>query len=385
VSVHAGDVDAIASVAVIGAGVTGLSIALHLAEGGLEPLVLDRAGIGAGASGVQPGGVRQQWTTRLTCELARESLAFYRDLGSRLGTRAGSEFDACGYVFVAHSPERLDALRAAVAVQHEAGVPSRLLTPAELADVVPGIVVDGLAGAAYCEEDGYLDRPQGAVEAFAEAAFARGARLRIGEVQRIRPDGRGFRLYLRDGCVLAEAVVVASGWEAPALLEEIAPGLPIERERRHLFYSEPIREPLLRPLVVAPERRFAVKQLADGRILAGDLGARGESSLGRDAWRRHVGAVIEELLPALSYASLPLLVSGDYDVTPDHQPVVGPVAGDERLIVAAGFSGHGFMLAPAIGRRVAGALVDGAIDPALAAFSPDRFAGGRLQKELQTV
>src|SRR4051794_33653178 len=164
-------------VVVVGAGITGLAAALHLAEAGARPLVLDRAGIGAGASGVQPGGIRQQWSTGATCRLARESLAVYRDLPGQLGTRATSRFDACGYVFLAHSPERLEELRVNVAVQRAAGVPSRLLTPHELAERVPGLVVGGVAGAAACDEDGYLDRPQAAVEAFAEAAQARGARV----------------------------------------------------------------------------------------------------------------------------------------------------------------------------------------------------------------
>src|SRR3954453_22012394 len=137
-------------IVVVGAGIIGLSVALHLAEAGAPPLVLDRAGIGAGASGVQPGGIRQQWSTGATCRLARESLAVYRDLQGSLGTRAGSRFDACGYVFLAHSADALEQLHVSVAVQRAAGVPSRLLTPQQAAGLVPGLVVDGLAGAATC-------------------------------------------------------------------------------------------------------------------------------------------------------------------------------------------------------------------------------------------
>ena len=74
--------------AVVGAGIVGLSTALHLAERGAGRIIVyERAGIGAGASGVQPGGVRQQWSTRLNCAMARDSLAFYSQLRERLQPR----------------------------------------------------------------------------------------------------------------------------------------------------------------------------------------------------------------------------------------------------------------------------------------------------------
>jgi sarcosine oxidase, subunit beta len=373
---------------VIGAGATGLSVALHLAESGAAPLVLDRSGVGAGASGVQPGGLRQQWSTAATCQLARESLGAYRELAGQ--TRASFRFDACGYVFLAHTAERLDVLRRGVALQQEVGVPSRLLTPSELAERVPGLVVEGLAGGTVCEEDGYFDRPQAAVEAIAERARARGARIELGAVRRVRRDGSGYRLELRDGQVLAERVVLAAGADSAALAADLGVELPIEAVARHIFLSRPVSERVLEPLVVSAERRFAGKQLADGRIMASDLQASGDVEEGRDRWRSHVAMVVEELLPRLSHASLPLLLSGDYDVTPDHQPIVGQLPGAEGAFVAAGFSGHGFMLAPAIGRRLAALVTGRQLDRLLNVYDPTRFAAGRRDldaagAELQTV
>jgi sarcosine oxidase subunit beta len=87
----------------------------------------------------------------------------------------------------------------------------------------------------------------------------------------------------------------------------------------------------------------------------------------------------------LSYVSFSLLVTGFYDVTPDHQPVLGAVDGLPGLYLAAGFSGHGFMLAPAVGRRIADAVLGGIPDEALEEFSYARFARGALQRELVTV
>jgi sarcosine oxidase, subunit beta len=351
-------------VAVVGAGVVGLAIARELNGRGARVAVFERSGIGAGASGVQPGGVRQQWGTPIACRLARESAAFWAEADERLDARVPLGFRACGYLFVAHTEAALAGLAANVVVQNAEGVPSRLVSPAEAAELVPGLRVDGLAGGAWCPEDGYFDRPQSVVE-----AFGRGLDIRIGVISSLEPR-------------LADTVVVVAGAETADLLRPLGVELPIEREDRYLFLSEPIRERLLEPLVISAERRFAAKQLGDGRMLASDLGARGDEAQ-REAWRAHVRSGIEELLPALAYVSFPGLIRGEYDVTPDHQPLLGRVG--DGLYVAAGFSGHGFMIAPAVARIIADAVLGEPPDEALTILDVARFAENRPVPEPQLV
>ena len=373
-------------IAVIGAGITGLAVAFHLAEAGCPPLIVERTGVAAGASGVQPGGVRQQWGTRLNCELAREALGFYRELTERLDVEVPVHFAECGYLFVAHGAERLEQLRRSVDLQNEAGVPSRIVDGAEAAELVPGLEAGAIAGAAWCAEDGYFDNARSVVEAFAEAACARRTELSYGDVRALERNGSGWRLVLHDGTYVdAQHVVIAAGADTPDLLRPLGVELPIAREARHLFFSDAISERLLEPLVISSERRFAAKQLADGRVLASDLSATGDPEAGRDRWRAQVGAVIDELLPILRYASFPLLVTGWYDVTPDNQPILGRVDGLPGLHLAAGFSGHGFMLAPAVGQRIAGSVLGCEPDDALTQLSLDRFDQGSLHRELETV
>jgi sarcosine oxidase subunit beta len=376
-----------ASVAVVGAGVTGLSVALHLAERGTDVAVYERTGVGSEASGVQPGGVRQQWSTRVNCLLARESVAFYRALGERLAARAEPRLDECGYVFLAHTDERLARMADDVRLQQEAGVPSRLLDPDELSEIVPGIRVETVAGASYCGEDGYVDKPQAVVEGFAEALRRLGVAIEHAGIDRLEQGPVGWLLHRADGthAAAADAVVVAAGYDSPALLAPLGLDLPIAKEPRYLFYSEPIRERLLEPLVVSPERRFAAKQLASGRVLASDLSADGDPERGAEAWRDAVRRHGRELVPVLEYVTYPVLVEGFYDVTPDHQAILGPVAGLDGLWLAAGFSGHGFMMAPAVGRLLAGAVLGDPPDPLLDPFRLERFSTGRLLPELQIV
>ena len=263
---------------VVGAGIVGLAVARDLRSRGVEVVVVDRTGVGAGASGVQPGGVRQQWGTRVACRLAVESVEFWREADSRLPARIPLTLRRGGYLFAAHSRATLERLGANVRLQNEEGVPSRLVTPAEAAELVPGLRVDDLAGAAWCGEDGYFDRPQSVVE-----AFAAGGDVQRVDVRSIDATPSGWRVEGID----ADAVVVAAGVGGRALLAPLGIDLPLVAEDRYLFLSDPIEERLLEPLVVAPELAFAAKQLADGRVLASDLAARGEADqAGRAGGRR---------------------------------------------------------------------------------------------------
>ena len=363
----------------MGGGVTGLSVAFHLAERGIGPVrIYEREGVAAGASGVQPGGVRVQWGTELNCRMALEARAFWRDAEARLEPRLPFGWRACGYLWLAHSERVLERLAAGVELQNELGIESRIVSPAEAAELVPGLSAAELAGAAWCAEDGYFDRPQGVVEAFAEAAQRQGVEIARAEVVAVAPKG----VVLAGGeRVAAGQVVVAAGTETPALLEPLGVDVPIESEDRFMLYSESIRERLLEPLVVSAERHFAAKQLGNGRVLASDLAARGDPVEGEPRWRAHVRDTIRALLPQLEFVSFPVLAPGTYDVTPDHQAILGAVPGADGVWIAAGFSGHGFMMSPVVGSSIAAAVAGEPPNDYLRAFSLERFDRGELIPE----
>src|SRR2546421_10759668 len=165
-------------VAVVGAGVVGLAVAREVSRRGARVAVFERTGIGSGASGVQPGGIRRQWGTPIACRLAGESADFYAAADEHLESVVSLGFRRCGYLFLAHSDDTLTRLAANVSVQNDAGVPSRIVSADEAAQLVPGLVADAIVGGAWCAEDGYFDRPQSVVE-----AFASGIDIRIQDVQ----------------------------------------------------------------------------------------------------------------------------------------------------------------------------------------------------------
>ena len=375
------------AVAIVGAGISGLSIAWHLARASAGRVTLyDGSGVGAGATAIQPGGVRQQWATPLACAMARESYLFYCEIDDLLHPTVEPRLDRCGYLFLAEADEELAVLTERVAIQNAAGVPSELLGPERVGEIAPGIAAVSLAGAAYCREDGYFDRPQAVVAGFSQAAQQLGVGVTTEFVTTISRDGGGWRLRFADGSSrLAEHVVVAAAHASAALLAPLGVALPIEEEARYLFYSDPVRERLLEPLVMSSERHFAAKQLADGSVLASDLSAIGDPDDGKATWYGHVRRTITALLPILEYVSFPVMVKGLYDVTPDAQPILGAVESHEGLWIAAGLNGRGFMMAPVVGRFISQCILGPVEGDPLRALSPGRFAAGRLIPEGQVV
>jgi sarcosine oxidase subunit beta len=238
----------------------------------------------------------------------------------------------------------------------------------------------------YCAEDGYFDRPLAVVHGFAEAAVRLGATVEEADVAAVEPDGSGWAVVERNGRRrLCDQVVVSAGYDSPAILAGLGVEIPIRKEARHLFYSSPIRQRLLEPLVVSPDQHFAAKQLADGCVLASDLSAEGDASEELAAWHQRVRTSIRTLLPILEFVEFPVHVEGYYDLTPDSQPILGSVPDRPGVWIAAGMSGRGFMIAPAVGRLLADAIEGAAQDDLLDALSLRRFQRQNLHSEPQVV
>jgi sarcosine oxidase subunit beta len=373
--------------AVIGAGVTGLSIAWHLtANEQRSVLVLDGGGVGSGATAVQRGGVRQQWGTRTSCRLAVECFNFYETFDARFKPRVAPSLSKGGYLFVAESDAGRLQLEANVKLQNEEGIASRLVDAEEAAALAPGMYSDGIAAAAWHDQDGYFDHPESIVASFYEAAVKQGLAFRQTDVRGLSRSGSNWALTLADGeTVTAATVVVAAAYETPKLLGTLGIDVPITKEARYLFYSDPLQERLLEPLAIFVDRHFAAKQLADGTVLASDLTAEGDPITHRQEWYEHITSSIHDRLPMLDSLPFPKMVQGFYDVTPDHQPIVGPVPGHDDLWVAAGLNGRGLMMSPAIGRLVSEALSTDSLPDPLTELGFERFAVDQLDPEPQVV
>lgn len=371
-----------ADVAIIGGGVIGCSIAYHLAQSGVtRGVVFERKHVASGATGICPGGIRQQFEREAECRLAQRSMRFFERVNETLEPESPFFLERSGYLFLAESPALLSRFRRNVALQNRLGIPSRVVTPSEIAEIVPALVCDGILGGSFCGEDGFLEDCDGFTHNLLRRARDKGFTLALSEVVSLSRDGRAWRVDTSIESWLVERVVVAAGTESPSLASCAGVRLPITVERRRLAYTEPRDESLMHPLVVALERSFAGKQLRNGVFYIGWLGETPESDdLSFTEQALTAGAT---LLPLMEEIQVRRVITGYYDSTPDHRPILGAVGGLDGLYLATGFSGHGFMLAPAIGEIMAQVIAGPKIDPLLQDFSLQRFAASPVVEGLQ--
>jgi sarcosine oxidase subunit beta len=360
---------------IIGGGITGASIAYHLTKKSrLDVILLEKDYLASKATSVCPGGIRTQWQDEAACLYALEAVKFFENLEEELHPGFPLPFLQTGYLFVAHSPSTLAIFEKNVALQNRLGIPSKLLRPGEIAELVPELNLKGVVGATFCSKDGFIEDSDGLTQLLAQRAKDRGARVVLEPALAIERDSdRVTGVRTPSGRIEARNVILAAGCDSPALAKPLGLELPIRVERRRLLYSERIERRVLEPLVAAMDVGWAGKQLIDGVVYMGYLREAKES---KDDWAytEQVAELFLDMMPTLADSGIKRLVEGYYDSTPDGHPFLGAVSGLEGYFHAAGFSGHGYMLSPSVGRVMAEIVLGEEPSLPMEPFSLDRFA-----------
>ena len=379
-----------ADVLVLGGGVIGCSVAFHAARLGAGRVVLvERAGIAEGTTAQSSSILRTHYSVPENVALARLSWAAFVDFAAYVDeVGASSGLQRCGYLIVAADDERGAAVRAALAQQRAMGIDAREIDAHEARERLPLLDTDGLAVFGHEPEAGYADAWLVA-SGFARAARRLGATVRTGvTVTGLRT--RGTRVLGVDtdaGPIEAGVVVSALNVWTGRLLAPLGIEVPLTAERHEvlaLAAPEPYRAeyPVLKDMAspsMVYARPYGRSHLLASPGLAGtptDPDER-QAEVGLD-FVTDLGGQVARRLPAFAQAGLASSWTGLYDVTPDWNPVLGPLPQLPGLVVGYGFSGHGFKLSPAVGRLLAQAALGLDTEVSLAPYALERFRAGQL-------
>jgi sarcosine oxidase subunit beta len=343
-----------AEVVVVGGGITGASVAFHLAEAGVEVCLLERAELASGSTSRAAGGVRAQFSDPLNIMIGHRSLEAF----SRFGERPGGEIDLAqvGYLFLLDRPEDATIFERSVALQNELGIPSRMVSVEEAATLSPLAGLDGVLAATYCPLDGTAN-PEAVVQGYAAGARRHGATVITGcAVSGIDlVEGEIRTVHTGDGAIETGTVVCAAGVWSPELARMVGLELPVEPVFREVGFTGPAELPKRFPLTVDFTTGLYFHREGPGLLFGM---ADQDQAPGFDApapervWLEKVVEVAERRLPGLLEMGIAGGWRGYYDMSPDHNALVGESPDVSRFLYATGFSGHGFLQGPAIGEIV---------------------------------
>jgi len=370
-------------VIIIGAGVIGCSIAYHLAKMGCHDVtVLERNFIGSGSTERCAGGIRQQFSTEANIRLSVESVRFFEHFEEEIGHPA--DFRQNGYLILATNEEELEIFRQSVALQRSLEVKTELLSPQEARKIVPRLNIKDVLGATYCPADGYAD-PYSVVQGFASAAKKLGVKIfQEAGVTGIGRTGRIWCVTSSRGRLQSPTVVIAAGAWTGQIGKMVGVDIPVHHSRRHIFVTTPLQEIAKNaPMVVEFSNGFWFRREGSGLIFGMRNPEEPESfDTGVDwGFLPTIAEVASHRLPFLRDIGVGRAQAGLHEDTPDANAIIGKVPGMEGLYLACGFSGHGFMHSPAVGRMVASLVLEKSPASEFLPFALERFKAGAYQKE----
>lgn len=376
-----------ADLAIVGAGIMGISAAYHLARRRFGTIVvLERNEVGSGSTGQSGGGIRHQFSDPVGVDLTRRSVQFFDHFQDEIG--AELPFHRSGYLYVVQTEQQLVAFRDNVRMQQGMGIDVTLLSPDETARRFPYLRTDDLLGASYSPDDGYSD-PRRCLAAMADRVRQLGVEIRTGQevVGFDRSGDRVTGVTTRQGSIEAPAVLIAAGPWSGELGALAGLEIPVVPRRRDVFAIEPF------PLERLPETPYILDPRAGVTIHREGVAVEFGSTLplpptfdtapnpdaAPDVHRR-----VAHRCPVLAGAPIARVGAGVLEVTPDHNGIIAAAPGLEGLYVLAGFSGHGFMHAPIAGQLMAELIADGRAHTVdVSGFALDRF--GRAEAKVDAT
>lgn len=380
-----------AEVVVIGGGIMGCSTAYHLTQRGVRNVVLvERNEIASGSTSAAAGGIRLQFSSETNIRLSQVSMEVWEHFEELFGVDIG--FRQQGYLFLLTDPADLPIFREILALQQGLGAPVTWMEPDAIRELNPYVRMDDVLGGTFCPRDGWADTsaPTSAYMRAARDSAAGATILRHTAVTGIVVEGgRVVGVETSAGRIATDTVVIAAGAFSREVAALAGVEIPIEPVRRMSFITGPFpAAPRTLPFTIDFSQSLYFHPEGEG-FLFGKSDPNEPSSHSRDVdqdWMLHTVEALAERAPVFEQATVMRGWAGSYEVTPDHNAIVGSIDAVQGLHIAAGFSGHGFMHGPAIGQCMAELLLDGSISTVdLRDFSPNRFRDNRQVREHNVI
>jgi sarcosine oxidase subunit beta len=377
-----------ADVVIAGGGISGCALAYQLAKRKVDVVLLERETLGSQSTGKCAGGVRQQFSTEDNVRVMRLAVKLLESFEQETGHPA--DFRQIGYLFAFTQPQQVEDFRHNMEMWHRVGLTeARWVDPAEAAKMVPILNVEDVLGCTFCPTDG-IASPADVTIGYATAAKRLGARLREGvEVTGIDvASGRVQGVRTLAGDIATRLVINCAGPWAASIGRMAGLEIPVLPYRRHIAVTGTFPAvPRNTPMTVDFHTSLYFHPEGDG-VLMGMSDRSEPPAYVTDVNWEFLEKMFEQAAhraPALAGAGVKTAWAGLYESTPDHQAILGPIAEVEGFWCAAGYSGHGFMQAPAAALLVTQLLLDKKSDIDISSFAFERFARGSLVTERNII
>lgn len=341
-------------VVIIGGGISGAAACYELARSGVSVILVEQGSLASMASGLSLGGVRQSGRAAAELPFSQAAVRRWENLADEL--EADLEYRQEGNLRLARTPEEVETLAHMVEAQRALGLDLTFLPDNGAVREVAPALSEAVQAASYCPTDGHAN-PTATVQAFAAAAERHGASI-LTHTTATGIDVRGGRVIgvqTSAGPIATDVVVIAAGVHSDHLCRTVGLELPLTIAHASIVQTTPLR-PILQQVLGTANTDFSGRQAVGGRLLMNARVGPWQGLPNEERLAARVIATISdrvtEVLPAFGQAKIDQAWSGLLDITPDGLPVIERTSEVDGLIVAAGFSGHGFCLGPMTGRVI---------------------------------
>ncbi len=378
-----------ADVVIIGGGIIGVSVAFYMARADYGRIVLveKESFLGSGATSKAAGGIRAQFSTKENIQMSMLSEKLFKNFKEDTGMDA--LFDRVGYMFLLEDDQHVDSFTSDVQLQKSLGLEVSLLKPEEIVRIAPPVSVEGIKLATFCQDDGLGD-PHEFLTGYEKAARRMGVEMELeAEVTAIEVvGGKIVAVKTSKGDISTPLVINCAGPHAKLIGAMVGAEVPVEPIRRQIVTTGQLDfiKPTF-PMVVDVKSGLYCHKESKGMLLGwADFSVKPSFDISIDP--DYTDTILEKALdriPQLETAEVANQWAGLYETTPDHRAIIGWEPAVEGMFHVTGFSGHGFMHAPAAGLVTAEILTDKTPSVDISSLSAERFLSGVADSETNVI